>query len=142
MRRSSAATNTDATFTSSLPSGTPLPPWCGVPMKKMPYVDVFIERCSFSALSRAASEWMSACSISQGEDRQKARLTLLTMMPPRLCATKIIGLFVVCHNQYTVRSCQPLLWSEITSVSSLSKHRSDTKVLAWSYRYWQLTCLP
>jgi hypothetical protein len=28
-----------------------------------------------------------------------ARLTLLTMIPPRLCATKIIGRCVVCHSQ-------------------------------------------
>jgi hypothetical protein len=58
--RWSAATNTDATLTISLPSATPLPPWCGVPMNMMPYVDSLIERCSSRAPWRAASEWTSA----------------------------------------------------------------------------------
>ena len=58
--RSSAAINTDATLTISLPSATPLPPWWGVPINRMPYVDSLIARCSSSAARRAASEWMSA----------------------------------------------------------------------------------
>jgi hypothetical protein len=44
----------------AFPSCTPLPPWWGVPMKTMPYVEVLIERCSSSAPFRAASEWMRA----------------------------------------------------------------------------------
>ncbi|KAH8644037.1 hypothetical protein IG631_01501 [Alternaria alternata] len=59
--RSSATTNTDATLTISLPSATPLPPWCGVLMNMTPYVDSLIERCSARATWRAVSEWMSAC---------------------------------------------------------------------------------
>ena len=58
--RSSAAINTDATLTMSLPSATPLPPWWGVPMNRMPYVDSLTARCSSRAPRRAASEWMSA----------------------------------------------------------------------------------
>jgi hypothetical protein len=58
--RSSVATNTDATLTISLPSATPLPLWCDVPMNITPYVDSLIERCSARAPWRAASESMSA----------------------------------------------------------------------------------
>jgi len=62
-------------------------------------------------------------------------LTLFTMIPPRLCATNIIGRRAVCHRQCL--SC--LTRCILTSDSLLSKHRSETSDLARSYRYWQLT---
>ena len=63
-------------------------------------------------------------------------LTLFTMMPPRLCATKMIGRLLVCRDlAFVWRLVYPLH----TSVICLSRHRSDTSVRAWSNRYWQLT---
>jgi hypothetical protein len=63
-------------------------------------------------------------------------LALFTMMPPRLCATKMIGRLLVCHDlAFVWRLVYPLH----TSVICLSRHRSDTSVRAWSNRYWQLT---
>jgi hypothetical protein len=62
--------------------------------------------------------------------------TLLTMIPPRLCATKMIGRLLVCPDLAFVCS---LVCPMRTSVFSLFKHRSDTSVCAWLNRYWQLT---
>lgn len=92
----------------------------------IPYVDVLIDRYSSSAPLRAASERMRAWLGQLRRQEIRARLTLLMMIPPRLCATKIIGRCVVYHGQSRLQ----LL---------LSRHRSDTSCVAWSYRYWQLT---
>lgn len=66
-------------------------------------------------------------------------LTLFTMMPPRLCATKMIGRLLVCVNVSLAQRCTVSYLSR-TSVNCRSKHRSDTSVCAWSNRYWQPTC--
>ena len=58
------------------------------------------------------------------------------MMPPRLCATKMIGRLLVCRDLALVWCLVYLLR---TSVICLSRHRSDTSVCAWLNRYWQLT---
>ena len=63
-------------------------------------------------------------------------LALFTIMPPRLCATKMIGRLLVCHDLALVWC---LIYLLRTSVICLSRHRSDTSVRAWSNRYWQLT---
>jgi hypothetical protein len=58
----SVAMNTDAMRSTSSPNWTPAAPWCGDPIKMMPYVESFIDRCSSNAPFRAASEWINACS--------------------------------------------------------------------------------
>jgi hypothetical protein len=69
--------------------------------------------------------------------RSTGMLTLLTTIPPKLCATKIIGRVLACSNPLLVASCVSHTFHAFDNC--LSKHRSDTRDLARSYRYWQLT---
>jgi len=54
----------------------------------------------------------------------------------------------VCHKDNWALRCLPRSESPSTTacaqtfVSLLSRHRSDTSCVAWSYRYWQLTRSP
>jgi hypothetical protein len=74
--------------------------------------------------------------VQRATEAVEIALTLLTMIPPRLCATKMIGRLLVCRDLALVWCLVYLLR---TSVLSLFKHRSDTSVRAWSNKYWQLT---
>ncbi len=58
--RLSVAINVDEMFTISFPNCTPLPSWWEVLMNITSYVDNLMDRCSFSALVLAASEWIRA----------------------------------------------------------------------------------
>lgn len=78
-------------------------------MNMIPYVDNLIDRCSSSAPLRAASEWIRAWLDQLRRQETRAKLTLLMMIPPRLCATKIIGRCVVCRSQNRL---QPLPMSK------------------------------
>jgi hypothetical protein len=104
-------------------------------MKMIPYVESLIDRCSFKAPSRAASEWIKACHGQTYPYDLMCILTLFTIIPPKLCATNIRGRRVACYRQ----SISCLSQGDLTSASSLFKHRSETSALAWSYKYWQLT---
>jgi hypothetical protein len=87
----------------------------------IPYVDVLIDRCSSNAPFRAASECMRAWPGQLQIHRRETKLTLLTMIPPRLWATKIIGRLVVCQSQNRLSTpnhalshiCTPSLEAEI-----------------------------
>lgn len=72
-------------------------------MNMIPYVDVLIDRCSSSAFLRAASECIRAWPGQLRRQDIWTTLTLLTTIPPRLCATKTMGRGVVCHSQSHVQ---------------------------------------
>lgn len=102
-------TNMEATLSNSSPRCTPLPPWCGVPMNNMPYVEILIDRCSTNAPSRAPSEWIKAyvCQHSTFLPPYSRQPTVLRTIPPKLWATKTMGRLSVCFI-FQLNDCFPL----------------------------------
>ena len=132
---SSAATNIDATLSRSSPRCTSPAPWCGVPIKNIPYVESLIDRCSSKASRRAASEWIRAC-VCQHSTLLES-LTWTSNYTFNNYSSQAVGDE---DNGTPLALCDslakwPIFWERLgsdTFVNLLLRQRSEIRVLAWS----------